>query len=127
MSQPEFDYLGPYKVERTLGRGGMGTVYQGVHAKSGESVAIKVIATGIANHMRFRRRFAAEVETLKRLKHPNIVQLVGYGEEQGLLFYSMEYVDGHSLHDHLRQHGKLPWQEVVQVGIETTADRKSNV
>lgn len=124
MSQPEFDYLGPYRVERTLGRGGMGTVYKGVHAKSGEAVAIKVIATGVANQSRFRRRFAAEVETLKRLKHPNIVGLVGYGEEQGLLFYSMEYVDGHSLHDHLRQHSRLPWEDVIEVGIQTTAALK---
>ncbi len=124
MSQPEYEYLGPYKIERTLGRGGMGTVYKGVHAKSGEAVAIKVIAVGIANNMRFRRRFAAEVETLKRLKHPHIVQLVGYGEEQGLLFYSMEFVDGHSLHEHLRQHGQLPWDEVLQIGIETTSALK---
>lgn len=124
MNLPEFEYLGPYKVERTLGRGGMGTVYKGIHAKSGEAVAIKVIATGIANNMRFRRRFAAEVETLKRLQHPHIVQLVGYGEEQGLLFYSMEYVDGHSLHDHLRQHERLAWDEVIQIGIETTAALK---
>ncbi len=124
MSLPEFDYLGPYKVERTLGRGGMGTVYKGVHAKSGEAVAVKVIATGIANNMRFRRRFAAEVETLKRLKHPHIVQLVGYGEEQGLLFYSMEYVDGQSLHTHLRHHKHLSWREVIQIGIETTAALK---
>lgn len=124
MSQPEFDYLGPYRVERTLGRGGMGTVYKGVHAKSGEAVAIKVIASGVANQSRFRRRFAAEVETLKRLKHPNIVGLVGYGEEQGLLFYSMEYVDGHSLHDHLRQHSQLPWEDVIEVGIQTTAALK---
>ena len=124
MSLPEFEYLGPYKVERTLGRGGMGTVYQGVHAKSGDQVAIKVIAMGIANNMRFRRRFAAEVETLKRLKHPHIVQLVGYGEEQGLLFYSMEYVDGNSLHDRMRRQQKLSWQEVIQIGIETTSALK---
>ncbi len=124
MNLPEFEYLGPYKVERMLGRGGMGTVYQGVHVKSGEAVAIKVIAAGIANNMRFRRRFAAEVETLKRLKHPNVVQLVGYGEEQGLLFYSMEYVDGESLHDRQRQQQKLSWQEVIQIGIETTSALK---
>lgn len=124
MSQPEFEYLGPYRVEATLGRGGMGTVYKGVHAKSGQAVAVKVIATGVANQSRFRRRFAAEVETLKRLKHPNIVSLVGYGEEQGLLFYSMEFVEGHSLHEHLRQHTSLPWEDVVEVGIQTTAALK---
>ncbi len=124
MSLPDFEYLGPYRVERTLGRGGMGTVYKGIHAKSGEPVAIKVIATGVANQVRFRRRFASEVETLKRLKHPNIVSLVGYGEEHGLLFYSMEYVDGHSLHQYLRQHARLPWEDVVEIGIQTTAALK---
>lgn len=124
MSQPEFEYLGPYKVEQTLGRGGMGTVYKGIHGKSHEAVAIKVIASSIADSMRFRRRFDSEVETLKRLQHPHIVQLVGYGEEQGMLFYSMEYVEGHSLHDHLRQHERLSWEEVIQIGIETTSALK---
>lgn len=124
MSHSEFEYLGPYRIERTLGRGGMGTVYKGVHAKSGEAVALKVLATGIANQMRFRRRFATEVETLKRLKHPNIVQPLGYGEEQGVLFYSMEFVEGHSLHEHLRQHKHLPWEDALQVGIETAAALK---
>lgn len=124
MNQPEFEYLGPYRVERTLGRGGMGTVYKGIHAKSGEAVAIKVLATGIGNNMRFRRRFHAEIETLLRLKHPNIVQLIGCGEEEGMLFYTMEYVEGHSLHDHLRQHQRLSADEVIQVGIDTTAALK---
>lgn len=124
MEKCEFEYLGPYQIDGVLGRGGMGTVYKGRHSKTGDAVAIKVIATGIANQMRFRRRFAAEVETLKRLRHPNIVQLIGYGEEQGLLFYSMEYVDGHSLHDHLRQYRKLDWSEVIQVGVQVTAALK---
>lgn len=124
MNNPEFEYLGPYKVERCLGRGGMGTVYKGVHARSGDVVAIKVIAGSIADEPRFRRRFTAEIETLKRLKHPHIVQLIGHGEERGLLFYAMEYVEGHSLHEHLRQHKKLPWNDVVQIGIETASALK---
>lgn len=124
MSQAEFEYLGPYRVEGILGRGGMGTVYKGVHARSGDKVAIKVIAAGVANQSRFRRRFTAEIDTLLRLKHPHIVELVGYGEEQGLLFYSMEYVPGHSLLDHMRQHKVLPWEDVLQIGIETAAALK---
>jgi serine/threonine protein kinase len=124
MSNLEFEYLGPYAIQKLIGRGGMGSVYQGLHSKSGEPVAIKVIAAGIANQPRFRRRFAAEIEALKRLKHPNIVSLVGYGEEQGLLFYSMEFVQGQSLHEILRARGKLSWQDVVHVGIETTAALK---
>ena len=124
MSQAEFEYLGPYRVEGVLGRGGMGTVYKGVHARSGDKVAIKVIAAGVANQARFRRRFAAEIDALQRLKHPNIVELVGYGEEKGSLFYSMEYVPGHSLLDHMRQHKVLPWEDVLQIGIETAAALK---
>ncbi|MCA9193578.1 MAG: serine/threonine protein kinase, partial [Planctomycetales bacterium] len=93
-------------------------VYKGIHVRSGQLVAIKVIATAVADQSRFRRRFAAEIETLKRLKHPHIVQLIGHGEEQGLLFYSMEFVNGYSLHDHLRQETRLEWVDVVQVGIE---------
>ncbi len=124
MSEPEFEYLGPYRVERTLGRGGMGSVYKGIHSRSGQPIAIKVIAASVANSPRFRRRFAAEVETLQRLKHPNIVQLVGFGEEQGLLFYTMEYVDGHSLHEHLREHTKMSWEDAIQIGIETAAALK---
>lgn len=124
MSKLEFEYLGPYHVQKLIGRGGMGSVYQGLHTKSGEPVAIKVIANGIANQPRFRRRFAAEIEALKRLKHPNIVSLIGYGEEQGMLFYSMEYVVGQSLHDVLRARQKLSWQDVVQIGIEVTSALK---
>ncbi len=120
----EFEFLGPYKIEGTLGRGGMGTVYKGTHTKSNEPVAIKVIASVLADQERFRRRFAAEVETLKRLKHPNIVQLIGYGEEQGHLFYSMEYVPGRSLHDHLRQAKRLPWKHVIDICIDVCAALK---
>jgi len=124
MEKSEFEYLGPYRVEGLLGRGGMGSVYKGIHAKTSQVVAIKVIASDVANRMEFRRRFAAEIESLRRLRHPHIVQLIGYGEEQGLLFYSMEFVEGLSLHSHLLRLGRLPWPDVVQIGIQVTAALK---
>ena len=77
MDSPEF--LGPYRIGDVLGRGGMGTVFSAVHEKSKERVAVKLIASHVADEMRFRRRFDAEIETLKRLRHPGIVQLIGYG------------------------------------------------
>ncbi|GIX00385.1 MAG: serine/threonine protein kinase [Pirellulaceae bacterium] len=122
--QLDLEFLGPYRVESILGRGGMGVVYKGVHQRSGEPVAIKVISPAIADQMKFRRRFAAEVEVLKRLRHPNIVTLLGYGEERGLLFYAMEYVEGNSLEQHLRKHGRIPWEDVLEVGIQTTGALK---
>lgn len=116
-----FEYLGPYRVEKIIGQGGMGTVYRGTHSKTNELVALKVLATSLADQERFRRRFAAEVETLKRLKHPNIVQLIGYGEEQGHLFYSMEYVAGSSLSDTIRAAKRLPWNRAIEIAIETVS------
>lgn len=112
------EYMGPYKIEKLIGQGGMGSVYRAHHTKSGLPVAVKVISNSIADESRFRRRFQVEIETLKRLKHPNIVQLIGYGEEGGNLFYSMEYVDGESLHECLRRNGPIPWDDVLRFGID---------
>jgi serine/threonine protein kinase len=113
-----FEFLGPYRVQDVLGRGGMGTVYRGTHVQTAATVALKVIATNLADQERFRRRFATEVETLKRLKHPHIVQLLGYGEEQGHLFYAMEYVSGKTLSEAIRLQGSLPWSQAIEIAIQ---------
>ena len=120
----DFEVIGPYKIIRILGQGGMGTVYHGVHVKSNDSVAIKVIASNMAQHQRFRRRFDSEIQTLLKLKHPNIVQLIGFGEEKGLLFYSMEYVDGENLQQQLRREKKIGWERVVDIAIEVCSALK---
>ncbi|MEO1525327.1 MAG: serine/threonine-protein kinase [Planctomycetota bacterium] len=111
-------YLGPYKVGESLGRGGMGTVFRAQHAKSQEDVAIKLIAQHVSDEMKFRRRFASEIETLKRLRHPNIVRLIGYGEEHGQLFYSMELVRGETLQSVIRAEKKLPWMRTLDIAIQ---------
>ncbi len=113
-----FEHLGPYRVGETIGRGGMGSVYQAVHEKTGEQVAVKLIAASVADDIRFRRRFQVEIDTLKRLKHPNIVTLIGYGEEQGQLFYSMEWVRGETLQQRLKREKRLAWPESLNLGID---------
>jgi serine/threonine protein kinase len=120
----DFEFIGPYKIIRVLGQGGMGTVYHGVHTKSGDPVAVKIIAPALAQHQRFRRRFDAEIQTLLKLKHPNIVQLIGSGEEKGMLFYSMEYVDGENLQQQLRREKRIDWRRVIEIGIETSSALK---
>jgi len=122
MKPPE--YLGPYRIGDVLGRGGMGTVYRAQHARSGEDVAVKLIATQVSDEMRFRRRFHSEIETLKRLKHPNIVRLIGYGEEQGMLFYSMEFVSGESLQSIIRREKRLTWMTSLDIAIQVCAALK---
>src|SRR5688572_29793873 len=110
--------LGPYRIERLLGRGGMGTVYVGVHAETGERAAIKALALTPADDQNFRQRFMAEIETLKQLKHPNIVQMLGDGEQDGHLFFVMELVEGRSLQEVLQAGHLFDWCEVVRIAID---------
>ena len=120
----EFEFLGPYRVGELLGRGGMGNVYRGEHIKSGDRVAIKVIASSVADEPRFRRRFDKEIKTLKMLRHPGIVRLVGFGEQAGQLFYSMELVEGETLQAIIRREKKVGWQTTVRYAIEICAALK---
>lgn len=110
--------LGPYRLEKTLGRGGMGAVFLGVHNETGEQAAVKVLAPNLADDLNFRERFKAEVQTLKQLLHPNIVKLHGYGEEDGHLYYVMEYVPGRNLQDELAAGRRFTWREVTRIGVQ---------
>lgn len=110
--------LGPYRIDRKLGRGGMGIVYAGVHVETGEPAAVKVVSPGMSGETNFHDRFVAEIESLKRLRHPNIVQLFGYGEQDGYLFYAMELVDGCSLQEELQNGRRFGWREVARIGVE---------
>ncbi len=115
----QIDRLGPYRIVRRLGRGGMGTVYHGINADTGEPAAVKLLATGLAHDEGFRDRFSAEIETLKKLNHPNVVRLFGFGHQGELLYYAMELVEGSSLEEELRRGRRFNWREVSQVGIQT--------
>ena len=77
----QFEQLGPYRLGKKLGQGGMGAVFEGVDTTSGEAAAIKVLSPALAADEGFRVRFEAEIESLKKLRHPNIVRLFGYGEQ----------------------------------------------
>ena len=121
---PPFDFVGPYELGEKLGQGGMGSVYRAVHAKSKEAVAVKIIAAQVADEPRFRRRFDAEIKTLMSLQHPGIVKLIGFGEEHGQLFYSMELVEGDSLQSVIKREKKLTWQQCIDFTIEICAALK---
>ena len=86
--------FGPFVLERLLGRGGMGAVYRAKHRETGQTVAVKTLLTPLESE---RERFEAEISTLKLLRHENIVKLHGFGQENGVLYYAMEYVDAPSL------------------------------
>jgi serine/threonine-protein kinase len=114
----QFEQLGPYRLGKKLGQGGMGAVYEGVEITSGEAAAIKVLSPALAADEGFRVRFESEIESLKKLRHPNIVRLLGYGEQAGTLFYAMELVHGTSLEDELRCGRRFAWREVTRIAVK---------
>jgi serine/threonine-protein kinase len=120
--------LGPYRLTRVVGRGGMGTVYaaEALEAVPGQTQAlgtgpdsaVKVLSPPLAADPDFRERFQAEIESLKQLHHPHIVQMYGFGEQDGYLYYSMELIQGNSLQEELRQGRHFTWREVTRMAID---------
>jgi len=114
----QFERLGPYKIGKRLGRGGMGAVFEGVNIQTREPAAVKVLSPHLADDEGFRERFELEIETLKKLRHPNIVRMHGFGEEGGYLYYAMELVKGHSVEEELQLGRRFTWREVVQHSVK---------
>jgi serine/threonine-protein kinase len=102
----------------------MGTVYAAIDTSSGQTVAVKVLSPLLASDPSFRERFASEIVLLDILKHPNIVQYLRHDEQDGLLYYSMELIDGCSLQDELRHGRRFTWREVTRIAVDVCAALK---
>lgn len=88
--------LGDFQILKKLGSGGMGTVYLARQRSRDRLVALKMLAEHLAHDAAYVQRFYREALVLASLHHPNLVQYCGAGEEKGLPFFAMEYVDGFS-------------------------------
>ena len=116
--------IGPFKVEKELGSGAMGTVYRATFSKDDgrvRRVAIKVIAPGLGDNERIQARFEREAAILKQLKHPNIVRLLATGKTQGRPFYAMEYIEGYALDHQLATSGRVHWEKMIELGKQICA------
>ncbi|MGZ8468576.1 MAG: serine/threonine-protein kinase [Gemmatirosa sp.] len=99
---------GQFRVERELGRGGMGVVYLARDERLDRMVALKVLPAALAAEPQTRERFLREARTAARLAHPNIVPVYRADEAGGSAYFAMAYVDGESLADRVRDRGPLP-------------------
>ncbi|HAG99110.1 MAG TPA: serine/threonine protein kinase, partial [Ktedonobacter sp.] len=96
--------LGNYDVIRRIRAGGMGAVYEGKQRTAFDRrVAIKVILGNYAADRDMRRRFVREARTVARLHHPHILPLIEYGDEQGILYLVMPFIEGGTLTSYLRR------------------------
>ncbi|MFO0943389.1 MAG: serine/threonine-protein kinase [Pirellulales bacterium] len=89
--------IGPYKIIREVGRGGMGIVFAAIHEGLGRQVAIKVLPTPLVDGDQHVERFHREAQAAAKLHHTNIVSVFGAGEGTGFHYYVMDYVDGEPL------------------------------
>jgi serine/threonine protein kinase len=112
--------IGKYRIERELGRGTMGVVYQAKDTTLGRTVALKTFgaAASMAAHEReaFEQRFLSEARISATLEDPHVVGVydVGRDFESGLLYMALEYVRGETLADRLAR-GPLPWKESARI------------
>ncbi len=97
-----------YRVEAKIARGGMATVYEATDLRLDRRVALKVMPHALADDNEFAQRFVREARAAAKLTHPNIVAVYDQGDDNGVLFLTMEYVEGrHTLRDVIRHEAPL--------------------
>ncbi|GAB5442589.1 MAG: hypothetical protein Fues2KO_29380 [Fuerstiella sp.] len=106
--------IGNYDIRSILGRGGMGVVYKARQRGLKRDVALKMILAGGHANDEMMGRFRAEAEAVAKLQHPNIVQIYEIGDENGLPYFSLEYVDGETL-DEVRKAEPLEQQRAADL------------
>jgi non-specific serine/threonine protein kinase len=100
--------LGPYRLLRELGHGGMGLLYEAEHIQLERKVALKLLAPKLAADPSFRERFVRESQLLAAMEHPNIIPIYDAGEVDGLLYIAMRLVEGSDLGHLIAREGPLP-------------------
>ncbi len=89
--------LGPYQIDAPLGAGGMGEVYKATDTRLDRTVAIKVLPEHVADDPDLKQRFEREARTVAALSHPHICPVFDVGEQDGINYLVMEYLDGETL------------------------------
>ena len=95
--------LGPYEIQSPLGAGGMGEVYRAKDTRLDRTVAIKILPTHLSDNPEFKQRFEREARTVSSLNHPHICRLYDVGSQDGTDYLVMEFLDGETLAERLRQ------------------------
>src|SRR5262249_10089148 len=103
--------LGPYEIQGPLGAGGMGEVYKAKDTRPDRTVAITVLPDTLAGAAQFRGRFEREARTISQLDDPHICALYDVGEEKGMSFLVMQYLEGETLSARLQRSGALSVSE----------------
>jgi serine/threonine-protein kinase len=110
--------IGPFQILEKIGSGGMGNVYLGRQDETDRMVAVKVLSASLARESGFVSRFNREIDAMRKLKNPHIVELYESGVEGENYYYSMEYVAGETLMAVMRREKRMPWQKAFECAIQ---------
>ena len=108
------------QIIKTIGEGGMANVYLAYDTILDRNVAVKVLRGDLATDEKFVRRFQREALSASSLSHPNIVEVYDVGEDNGLYYIVMEYIEGKHLKQLLKKRGSLTVREVVDIMMQIT-------
>ncbi len=106
-----------YKLEEFIGQGGMSLVYRAVDIRTGHSVAVKILKSEYNSDKEFLERFQREAQAASLMSHHNLVNLLDVGVEGEYRYLVLEYVNGNTLKDIIRQKGRINYQTAIQVTI----------
>jgi len=104
-----------FEILEEVGRGGMASVYKAVQKNLNRTVALKVIHKNLVHYKEFLERFHREAQLSASLNHPNIVTIYDQGSENGIHYISMEFLEGMDLHHIIRDKGRLPVDESINI------------
>src|SRR5215471_7687185 len=111
--------LGPYEILAPLGAGGMGEVYKARDTRLERTVAIKVLPQALSSSPEVRQRFEREAKTISILSHPHICAVYDVGNQDGVEYLVMEYLEGQTLAERLAK-GPLAPEQAIRFGFEMT-------
>ena len=107
--------FGEYQGMELIGHGGMAEVYKAIHPTLGQPVAIKLLPAQRAADPQFRLRFQREAQAVAQLQHPHIIHLFDFGQENGMYYIVMEYINGPALDRWMQESGRLTLEQALPV------------
>jgi serine/threonine protein kinase len=107
--------IGPYRVVRELGRGGMGIVYEAVHSQLGKRVAIKTLRSHLLEDRANVQRFLREGRAACHIRHPHVVEIFELGSHAGAPYLAMDLLEGVHLGNRLEQQGPIPLPALIDL------------